>query len=113
MEENMTVVPPGSGFEVDYDAYNFKQGRKFKSADEWWLKFSEHFSYDFENKDELLLVTNGDIPLARVINHFVGENYESWMLRKDIDGLGGLSPKECLEAEWSMKRLRMLFLQSH
>lgn len=113
MPKNLSEVPAGSGFEVDYDAYNLKQNRKFKSADEWWLKFSEHFVEDFTTKDDLLLLTDGDIPLARVINHFVGENYKSWMFRKDIEGLGGLSPKECLGADWSMKRLRMLFLQSH
>mgnify|MGYP007011822628 CR=1 FL=1 len=108
-----TVVPRGSGFEVDYDAYNSKQGRKFKTAEDWWFSFSKHFNKEFEGKSDLLSITQGDEPLARVIYHFVGDNYETWMSRKDIDGLGGLSPKECLEAEWSLKRLRMLFLQSH
>lgn len=41
MPKNLSEVPAGSGFEVDYDAYNLKQNRKFKSADEWWLKFSK------------------------------------------------------------------------
>lgn len=113
MKENRMIVPCGSGFEVDYDAYNFKQERKFKTADDWWQSFAAHFSNEFDCRNELLLRTKGDEALARVICHFVGENFDTWMSRKDIDGLGGLSPIECMEHEWSIKRLRMLFLQSH
>lgn len=109
-------VPEGKGFEVDYDKYGSRPTDYYKNSDEWWRAFAKLGEEEFANcniREQLLDDLNHDTELAIVINHFVGENYKSWMFRKDIEGLGGLSPIECLAAEWSLKRLRMLFLQSH
>ena len=114
MNKKFERTPAGYGFELDYDKYSFHAHRKFNSADEWWIEYSALARDDWEAfpfKDDLLEKVNGDRPLAWIIARFVGVNYDCWLVRENIDGLGGYSPKECLTTAWGLKRLRMLFLQ--
>lgn len=114
MLEN-SIVPEGEGFEVDYDNYERNSNRKFVTSEDWWNTFSSSGRVEWESctfKQELLDEVNHDLNLAMVINHFVGTKFKSWMYKKDISDLGGLSPVECLKSEYGMKRLRMLFMQS-
>lgn len=107
-------TPEGQGFELDYDKYRGRLTQKFANADEWWNSYSDLARDewgDFSMQQDLLEKVNGDHRLAWIIAHFVGEGYERWLTRDDIDGLGGYSPKECLETTWGVKRLRMLFMQ--
>lgn len=64
-------------------------------------------------KSERLTALNQDALLAMAVQHFVGENYSKWLDNKEMQDLGGLSPRECLESEFGMKRLRMLLLMMH
>lgn len=108
------VVPEGKGFELDYDNYECNPNRKFSTSDEWWNAFASNGKGEWESctfKEDLLDKVNNDLNLAIVINHFVGDKYSDWMKRKDISDLGGLSPAECIDSKFGMKRLRMLFLQ--
>lgn len=110
------VVPEGKGFEVDYDNYESNPNRKFSTSEEWWNAFASSGKGEWEDcsfKEELLDEVNHDLNLAMVINHFVGDQFSDWMKRKDLTELGGLSPSECLQSKYGVKRLRMLFLQSH
>jgi len=107
-------TPEGQGFELDYDRYSSRLNRKFANADEWWNSYSDLAQEEwgkFSRQQDLLEKVNGDHRLAWIIAHFVGESYEHWLTRDDIDGLGGYSPSECLETTWGVKRLRMLFMQ--
>lgn len=107
-------TPEGHGFELDYDNYGKRQPRKFASSEEWWNSYSDLARDEWEKfplQHDLLEKVNGDHRIAWVIAHFVGVNYDGWLVRENIDGLGGYSPKECLETSWGLKRLRMLFLQ--
>lgn len=108
------VVLEGKGFEVDYDNYESNPNRKFSTSEEWWNAFASSGKGEWESctfKEDLLDKVNNDLNLAIVINHFVGDKYSAWMKRKDISDLGGLSPAECIDSKFGMKRLRMLFLQ--
>ncbi|MEZ5509899.1 MAG: hypothetical protein R3F47_08345 [Gammaproteobacteria bacterium] len=110
------ILPEGQGFENDYDNYGRNPKRKYSTADVWWHEFAKNGKAEWKEcpfKDDLLSIVNQDLDLAMVIYHFIGEHYESWLNRKDIVDLGGLSPKECLGSKYGMKRLRMLFLQAH
>lgn len=114
MNKKFKTMPEGFGFELDYEKYSSRANRKFETADEWWNCYSDLARDEWEKfhlKEDLLSKVNGDCRIAWLIVHFVGTNYDSWLIRKDIDGLGGYSPKECLETTWGLKRLRMLFLQ--
>lgn len=109
------VFPEGKGFELDYDNYERNPNRKFSTSEELWNAFASTGADEWERctfKEELLAEVNNDLDLAMVINHFVCEEYLSWLDRKDISDLGGLSPKECIQSEYGIKRLRMLFMQS-
>lgn len=113
--QDTRVVPEGKGFEFDYDNYERNPNRKFSTSEEWWNAFASSGKSEWESctfKEELLDAVNNDLNLAMVIYHFVGEKYHSWMDRKDIPDLGGLSPKECIESEYGIKRLRMAFMQA-
>lgn len=109
------IVPEGKGFEIDYDNYERNPNRKFPTSEDWWNAFASSGKDEWENcafREELLSAVNQDLNLAMVINHFVGEKYPSWMDRKDIPDLGGLSPKECIQTKYGIKRLRMIFMQA-
>ena len=109
-----TIIPEGKGFEIDYDWYEKKPHRKYKTAQDWWEKFANNRAEKwagFKYQDELLKLVNGDTHLAIVISYFIGEEFSTWMYKKDISSLGGLSPIECKETPWGIKRLRMHFMQ--
>lgn len=107
------IVPEGKGFEIDYDNYERNPNRKFETSEDWWNAFASSGKDEWETctfKEELLDEVNNDLSLAMVINHFVGAKFQEWMRRKDLSDLGGLSPAECIDSDYGMKRLRMLFL---
>ena len=111
-----SIVPEGEGFEVDYDNYERNPNRKFATSEDWWSAFASSGKSEWEDctfKKELLDEVNNDLNLAMVINHFIGKQFSEWMKRKDIPDLGGLSPEDCLQMSYGMKRLRMLFLQAN
>jgi len=114
--DSEVIVPEGEGLEVDYDRHDIECDENYPSANEWWEKFCLNGEEELEKsgiKAELLLELNNDIYLAMAVNHFVGENYKTWLDKKGIGDLGGFTPRECLTSDYKMKRLRMLFLQAH
>lgn len=116
MKSQTVIVPEGLGSEIDYDNYDRNPDRFFASADDWWINYCLLGGEELKQsniKTELLNDLNNDEYLAMVVNHFVGENYKNWLDRGDIDSLGGLTPRQCLNSAYGIKRLRMLFLASH
>jgi len=114
--KEIEVVPEGEGFEIDYDKYGKDGDSYYKDADEWWGNFSKLGADELEQselKDSLLKELNGDKCLAMVVNHFIGENYKTWLDKKGIDTLGGFTPRQCLSSDYGMKRLRMLLFMAH
>lgn len=116
MREQKNIVPEGLGFEQDYDKYNTNPDRQYENADIWWKNYCLLGKEELEKcpfKNELLSILKNDIYLAMVVNHFVGKNYKTWIDKDDINNLGGLTPRQCLNSDYGTKRLRMLFLMMH
>jgi hypothetical protein len=110
------IVPEGQGLEVDYDEYDRSPTPDYPRAEDWWQKFCLNGSDELDKSElkiELLNELNGDAYLAMAVNHFVGKNYKTWMDKEGIEELGGLTPRQCLNSVFGMKRLRMLFLTAH
>ena len=110
------MIPAGQGLEIQYDKYEKKPRRVYKTSQEWWEKFASNGIEEWAEcsyQKELLEIVKDDINLAMVVHHFVGENFSKWAYAKDIPDLGGLSPVECLNTEWGTKRLRMMLMRMH
>jgi hypothetical protein len=109
-------MPEGTGFETDYEKYGSRPTDYYENSDEWWSEFAKLGEKEFSNseiKDQLLSELRYDSELAYVINYFIGERAFQWLDREGISTLGGLTPRQCLDSEFGLKRLKMLLLMMH
>jgi Protein of unknown function (DUF2384) len=59
---------------------------------------------------ELIAACGGDERLAAVVYRAIGESALAWMDRT-IPALGGLSPRQCLDSETLLRRLRSALMR--
>ncbi|MGI5309609.1 hypothetical protein [Rheinheimera sp. WS51] len=110
------IIPEGKGFEVDYDNYGSRPTDYYSNVDEWWRSFVKLGEEEFLNskiKKQLLSELNDNAELAIVIYHFFGQRAFNWLDKKGISKLGGLTPRQCLDLDYGIKRLKMFLLMMH
>ena len=86
---------------------------KYFDGEQSWLEFSELFDEIWENsqfQNELLVLLNGQIDLAKVIYYYNQKNSIDW-LNKKVPALDGLSPMECISDETLTKRLKVCLMR--
>lgn len=109
-------IPEGEGVEVDYDKYGNRPTDYYKNSDEWWHAFAKLGEEEFANSkimNQLLEELNHNTEVAIIINHFLGQRAFKWLDREGITELGGLTPRQCLDTDYGLKRLKMLLLMMH
>ncbi|KPM86624.1 hypothetical protein AOR10_23230 [Vibrio alginolyticus] len=85
----------------------------FYEGDEHFCKYSLSFQNYWETfpfQVELLSLLEGNVVLARPISYHLGKNYLAWF--DSAPGvLEGLSPRQCLNSDAGIKRLKMALLR--